>query len=104
MRLASTTTNEDLKEMPSLLEAQLKDPELRLVRMWVEKEEMPSWTEISGMSNQIKSYWSQFQRLCIHNEYLCRIWYKKQKPGKYQMLVPKHLRETVLEHCHDSII
>ena len=27
-----------------------------------------------------------------------------KKPEKYQIIIPKDLRETVLQHCHDSIV
>ena len=52
----------------------------------------------------MKSYWSQFQRVCIHDDLLCRIWYEGKKPEKYQIIIPKDLRETVLQYCHDSVI
>ena len=95
---------EEESEIPSLKDAQLADKEIKLVRSWVEKEERPKWTDVSGMSNRVKSYWSQFQRLCIHDDLLCRIWYEGKKPEKYQIIVPKYLREIVLQHCHDSIV
>ena len=95
---------EEGSEIPSLKDAQLADKEIKLVRSWVEKEERPKWTDVSGMSNRVKSYWSQFQRLCIHDDLLCRIWYEGKKPEKYQIIVPRDLRKTVLQHCHDSII
>ena len=64
----------DVTEENSLLkDAQMADHEIQLVRSWVEKEERPKWTTISGMSKSVKSYWSQFQRLCIHDDLLCRI-------------------------------
>ena len=101
---ATVARVEEGSEIPSLKDAQLADHEIKLVRSWVEKEERPKWTDVSGMSNRVKSYWSQFQRLCIHDDLLCRIWYEGKKPEKYQIIVPKYLRETVLQHCHDSIV
>ena len=95
---------EEESEIPSLKDAQLADHEIKLVRSWVEKEERPKWTDVSGMSNRVKSYWSQFQRLCIHDDLLCRIWYECKKPEKYQIIVPRDLRKTLLQNCHDSII
>ena len=95
---------EEESEIPSLKDAQLADKEIKLVRSWVEKEERPKWTDVSGMSNRVKSYWSQFQRLCIYDDLLCRIWYECKKPEKYQIIVPRDLRKTVLQHCHESIV
>ena len=103
-RMAATRKEQQSQEPSLLKEAQLADPEIKLVREWVEKEERPPWTAVSGMSNRIKSCWSQFVRLCIHNDYLCRIWYEGKKPERYQIIIPNSLRETVLEQCHDSVI
>ena len=97
LRRAAATRKGQVSQEPSLLkEEQLADPEIKLVREWVEKEERPSWTAVSGMSNQIKSYWSQFIRLYILNDYLCRIWHEGKKPKRYQIIIPKRLRETAL--------
>ena len=101
---AYVSTEQQLEELPSLKEAQQKDREIKLVRQWVEKSERPPWTKISGISNRVKSYWSQFQRLCIHNDLLCRIWYEGKKPEKYQIIIPKDLRETALQNCHNTKI
>ena len=102
---ATFARTEDVSdEIPLLKEAQMADQEIELVRSWVVKEERPKWTTVSGMSNRVKSYWSQFQRLCIHDDLLCRIWYEGKKPERYQIIIPKDFRETVLQYCHDSII
>ena len=101
---AYVSTEQQLEDLPSLKEAQQKDREIKLVREWVEKGERPPWTKISGMNNRVKSYWSQFQRLCIYNDYLCRIWFVAKKPEKYQIIIPKGLTEIVLQQCHDSVI
>ena len=95
---------EESEEIPSLKDSKLADHEIKLARSWVEKEERPKWTDVSGISNRVKLYWSQFQRLCIHDDFLCRIWYEGKKPQKYQIIILKDLRETVLQHCHDSIV
>ena len=98
------STEHQLEELPNLKGAQQKDREIKLVREWVEKGERPPWTKISGMNNRVKSYWSQFQRLCIYNDYLCRIWFEAKKPDKYQIIIPKGLREIVLQQCHITVI
>ena len=92
---AYVSTDQQLQELPSLKEAQQKDRENKLVREWVEKGKRPPWTKISEMNNHVKSYWSQFQRLCIYNDYLCRIWFEAKKPDKYQIIIPKDLREII---------
>ena len=102
-RAVTNSTSED-KELMTIQEAQLKDPELKMVRDWVEKEERPVWTSVSGKSYRVKAYWSSFRRLCIHNGCLCRIWYEGHKPNRYQILLPRDLRVTVLQHCHDSSV
>ena len=92
VKAVSAKTNEVSEEIPSLKEAQLSDYEIKLAGSWIEKKERPKWITVSEMSNRVKSYWSQFQRLCIHNDLLCRIWYEGKKPEKYQIIIPKSLR------------
>ena len=66
----------------------------------VEKEERPLWTNVSGKGYRVKSYLSSFQRQYIHNGCLCRILHEGLKPNRYQILVTRDLRVTVLQHCH----
>ena len=40
----------------------------------------------------------------MYNDYMCRTWFEAKKPEKYQITIPKDLVETVLQHCHDTII
>ena len=101
------TTDDGNKALPeekrSLRDAQLADHEIKLIRSWVLKKQRPKWERVSGMSNRVKSCWSQFQRLCIHDDLLCRKWYERQKPERYQIIIPKGMRETMLQKCHDPI-
>ncbi|MCG7879381.1 MAG: RNase H-like domain-containing protein, partial [Candidatus Thiodiazotropha endolucinida] len=100
----TASTREAGIELTSLREEQLNDPELKMVSEWLEKGERPLWGKVAGMSCRIKGYWSQFQRLCVHEGCLCRIWFEGNKPKSYQFIVPQTLRKTVLQHCHDSIV
>ena len=40
----------------------------------------------------------------MHNYYLCSTWFEAKKPDKYQVIISKDLRETVLQNCHDTVI
>ncbi|CAG2243406.1 unnamed protein product [Mytilus edulis] len=84
-----------------LQEAQNADTNISKVREWLEKGERPSWEEVCG-SYFMRSLWSQFNRLCIENELVCRTWEIGSTNITYcQAVVPLCERRKILEYCHD---
>ena len=82
-------------------EAQNADTNISKVREWLEKGERPSWEEVCG-SYFMRSLWSQFNRLCIENELVCRTWEIGSTNITYcQAVVPLCERRKILEYCHD---
>ena len=53
--------------------------------------------KLSGLHYKKKSYWSDFQRLCLYNDFLCRIWCNEQKPRRWRIIV-----EGKFNDCFDS--
>ncbi|CAC5414321.1 unnamed protein product [Mytilus coruscus] len=84
-----------------LQESQNADTNISKVREWLEKGERPSWEEVCG-SYFMRSLWSQFNRLCIENELVCRTWEIGSTNITYcQAVVPLCERRKILEYCHD---
>ena len=52
-RTAASRKEQQSQEPPLLKEAQLADPEIKLVREWVEKEERPPWTDIRSLFQKV---------------------------------------------------
>lgn len=83
-------------------EAQKKDKDIALVISWLQKNEKPSWSEVNKCSALAKSYWSQYNRLQIENDILCRNWFEKGKVTRKQKIVPKMMKSEILKMCHDE--
>lgn len=71
----------------SIRELQKEDFDLQKVKTWVADKKWPTFTEIKGESNTVKSLWSQWNSLNIVNDLLCRKWIGNRKEIM-QILVP----------------
>ena len=50
----------------------------------------------------LKTYWSQFDRLCVENGLVCRQWLEKGKVNRLQVIIPKGSKSKILKFCHDE--
>lgn len=83
---------------------QEQDDDLRPVLSWLEVQQRPEWGDIAGCSLATKGLWSKFNTLQLSEGVLQRAW-KEPATGKdrWQVIVPKALREAVLTACHGSV-
>lgn len=81
---------------------QEKDPVLRTVKQWVTTHAKPPWEEVSSTSIELQKYWEQFSILVVINDIVRRSYYEYDGSVKHQILVPFHLRKTVLKTYHDD--
>ncbi len=90
--------------MSDLREAQEKDPDIGpILKMKVSGWERPKHGTIAHYSLASKSYWSQWNRLEIKEGVLLRrFWSNDGKSTWMQVMLPRSLRQTVLEQLHDS--
>ena len=104
--VASTTEVEP--EMPEptaelsdpVLIAQKEDPDLRIVRQWLEEGgRMPDLVEILHESAAVKVYWHQKEHLYLREG----IMYRKRPDEIEQLLLPKSLREEFLRLAHTGL-
>ena len=95
--------DESFKQGKSLKELQSEDPDIRLVKDWVQNGKRPLYCDISGNGNVIRSLWCQWDSLYLENDILFR---KYEDPVSNmvlnQALVPLSERKTVLQFCHDN--
>lgn len=82
-------------------ELQLKDPDLKMVIRWLEEGHRPPWDEVVGQSATVRNLWSQWLGVKLQEGVLKRSW---QEPAtgepRWQVVVPKDLKEQVLEAHH----
>ena len=87
----------------SLQSSQKADNDLQKLRTWIEKGVLPKKVSVSGESFYLKSLVSQFDRLCIEDDLICRKW-KDISTNQifHQYVVPYSKRRSVLQQCHDE--
>ena len=73
-----------------------------MVRAWICKGERPSWKEVNQYGATLKTYWSQFDRLCVENGLVYRKWLEKGKVTRLHVIVPKGLQCKISKFCHDE--
>jgi hypothetical protein len=83
---------------------QLLDETIRPILELMEAgKERPLWEEISCKSATLKSYWSQWEMLTVTEGVLAKRWDSEDgKMVRWLIILPKGLRETVLDELHAS--
>lgn len=90
----------DVEEMGILSKAQREDPNLSLIKGWLEfGAEAPGLSEILCESEKVKVYWYQRESQCLKADVLCR----RIPEGIEQVLVPKPLRQEFMKMVHKGL-
>lgn len=87
-----------------LQQCQEADATLAVVINWLATGRRPEWTEVSAHGPEVKAYQSQWGNLELHDGLVHRRW---KAPGRgsdlLQLLVPRELRQQVLQTVHGSV-
>lgn len=85
-----------------IVKAQKMDPAIGRVIRWMRcGTGRPQWSEISALSEVTKTFWAQWDSLCLRNDILYRKWESSDGlTTRLQLVLPKALREEVLTHLH----
>ena len=93
-----------MKTPIDLRNGQLNDPIIRVILEWKERDNKPSWDEVSYIGSVPKQYWSQWDRLKIINGVLYREWYEtKGGPPVFQLVLPQIWRAEIMSLLHDNV-
>ena len=109
----ATSSVEDTQSEPSqtplpwsndhLRMEQSKDKHLNAVLQWLKAGRRPPEQEMEGADRHMWSLWSQYNRLLLRDELLCRRWFDEQTGSEGQQLcVPQHLNGDLLQELHDQ--
>ena len=83
-----------------LIRAQGEDPDLRLVRPWLEDgAQAPALVDILRENSAVKTYWYQKDQLYLNDGVI----YRKTPDGVEQLVVPRALRDEYLKLAHTGI-
>ena len=89
--------------MNNMIQAQGEDKILSKLRAWKEAGTKPAWGQVSAEGSALKTYWAQWDSICLHNGLLCRKFYVTSNKTRTQVLAPNEKQEAVLEACHDAV-
>ena len=92
----------DIEPAPqeALVKAQKEDPDLRVVRPWLEVgTQAPALVDILRENEAVKVYWHQRDRLYLYEEVI----YRKTPDGVEQLVVPRAMRDQYMRLAHTGM-
>jgi len=94
-----------VRSMKELAELQAQDPELApIVRLRLQQSDQPLFDVVQAESAETKFCWSQWTRLIVRDEVVFRVIFDRQgRPCGQQFLVPKVLRNELIEMLHSGL-
>ena len=82
---------------------QTVDPDLKTVMGWLETDNRPPWEDVVAQSATVRGLWSQWPGVELQEGVLKRCWREPAtEEPRWQVVVPKDLRDKVLEAHHGS--
>ena len=85
-----------------LRQAQIADPDLRKVRMWVKSNQKPTRNDIRNESLQLRQYLSIFEMLFLNRDNLL---FRKAQPNEFvtqdRLCLPERLQKDAIKNCHE---
>ena len=88
---------------PELMQLQREDPDLVILHDWLDTNAKPNRDQVAGYSPDVRHLWIEWERLQRTDGVLYIKWInpKTQQPF-VQLLVPKSIRNKIIELCHDT--
>ena len=84
---------------------QRQDPDLKLVRAWLERGEKPDWQEVAKENVVVKTWWGRFEQLLLSTNDVVYLAWEATKPKAYarhRVLAVKSMFKSILKELHDS--
>ncbi len=87
-----------------LQQPQREDVDLKIVHLWCDAGGIPKRDQVDQYSPAVWSYYLNWETLKMENGVIYSKWYPdvEEQPVQIQLLVPKVLRQKVLEQCHNG--
>ena len=101
------TENGLIKEITKeeLRNRQVQDPCIGPIMRWLARSShRPEWGDLSTESEETKVLWAQWDSLTLREGILYRLWEEiNGNDVTLQLIIPKSLRDTVLQQSHDNV-
>ncbi|CAB4041567.1 Hypothetical predicted protein, partial [Paramuricea clavata] len=90
--------------LQDIAEAQRKDADIGPVIKWMREDSRPGWSVVSPRSKVTKTYWAQWDSLCLKNNVLYRKWESSDGTDiRLQLVVPNSLKQPILTQLHNHV-
>ena len=85
--------------------AQVEDVDVGFIReMMKSHQTKPPWKDVEGQSACVKSLWSEWERLALKNDVLCRNWTSIDGlHERWQVVLPRLYRKEFIQLCHSGM-
>jgi len=90
-RVKSSVSKEDISK------GQRPDPDLKVIRTWLENDLKPDWQEISRHGPTVKGYWMQWDSLHLRDDLITRKW--ESSDGTEQVCLPNNSAQFLQREC-----
>ena len=102
----ATVTDEELWIAPDLkiefCEEQRKDTIASTLHEWLSTAQRSDDNKMEDASRELRYYWARFDELLIQNGILGLLFYDENATSTFRAIVPKRLRQKLLELAHSS--
>ncbi|CAC5356208.1 unnamed protein product [Mytilus coruscus] len=85
-----------------LHEEQMKDPDLKTLKRWIEDKYEPTKAELKLCSEVVRHFWSLRQQIQIKDNILLYKWEDPISP-RLLFMTPKQMQKELLHGCHDVV-
>lgn len=86
-----------------MIDFQKQDSDLKILYQWLEQEKLPSRDEVAQFSPAVRNFWLNWDSITLKDGILYRKLTLADKKEVQQLLVPKILRQNILQMCHDDL-
>ena len=101
--LTRTTVVDDRWQPEDLRKDQEKDPDLKIILEWKNGDSRPVWEDVARHSQNVKSYWAQWDSIMVEDGILKRAMENTEgTETKVQLIIPRNRVPEVLKEIHDG--
>lgn len=86
-----------------MIDFQKQDSDLKILYQWLEQEKLPSRDEVAQFSPAVRNFWLNWDSITLKDGILYRKLTLVDNKEVQQLLVPKILRQNILQMCHDNL-
>ena len=88
----------------SLIASQRTDPDIKIIVSLLEQSaEKPAWKDVELQSADVKSLYTEWQRLAFRNGLLCRQWTELTGNIVWQIILPRQYRAEFVKVVHTGM-